>query len=329
MKKILIIIIILLIISAVYLGNQITATNDLPQSYFTVSKGETVAEISARLKNEQLIGSQFAFKLLAKLKKADSKIVAGEHIIKADSSISEVIDSLISQATINQEDRITLIEGWSNKNIAEYLSGKKISTVADFNSAVEVSQWRDNYSFLSGLKAKTLEGFIFPDTYRIFKNATAKDIVSKALDNFDLKLTGQMRADIKSQGKTIFEILTMASIVEKEARTSQEMRQVADIFWKRIDKGIGLQSDATVNFVSGRKDTRPSATELAIDSPYNTYKYRGLPPGPICNPGLEAIKAAIYPAKNSYYYFLYGKDGKIYYGRTYDEHLINVRKYLD
>jgi UPF0755 protein len=144
-----------------------------------------------------------------------------------------------------------------------------------------------------------------------------------------------MRSDIKAQGKTIYEIITMASIIEKEAPIdysrgeNKDARIISGIFWKRLKIGQGLQSDATLSYVLNDNKTQHSGKELEINSLYNTYKYRGLPPGPICNPGLLAIEAAIYPLASDYYFFLTpkGKDTVIY-ARNFEEHKINVNKYL-
>ncbi|OGY89834.1 MAG: hypothetical protein A2927_01170 [Candidatus Komeilibacteria bacterium RIFCSPLOWO2_01_FULL_45_10] len=149
------------------------------------------------------------------------------------------------------------------------------------------------------------------------------------LDNFGAKLTQEMRVDIKNAGKSIFEVITLASIIEKEVRTEQDMKMVADIFNKRLEQGIALQSDATVNYVTGKGLVQPTAADIAVDNLYNTYKYRGLPPGPIANPGLKAIKAAIYPTPNQYYYFLTTAEGEVIYSQTYQEHLKNKSVYLN
>jgi UPF0755 protein len=147
------------------------------------------------------------------------------------------------------------------------------------------------------------------------------------LNNFDNKLPPELREEIAKQKKTIFEIITMASVIEKEAR-GEDMALISDIFWRRIGEGIALQSDATVNYATGKYETQPSLDDLEIDSPYNTYKYRGLPKGPIGNPGLEAIRAAIYPKANNYWYFLHTKDGQTIYSRNFNEHKANKLKYL-
>jgi UPF0755 protein len=149
------------------------------------------------------------------------------------------------------------------------------------------------------------------------------------LDNFDKKLTQDLRDEIARQKKTIFEIVTMASILEKEVQTDEDRAMVADIFWRRLKAGMPLQADSTINYITGKSDSRANLTDIQIDSPYNTYKYPGLPVGPIGNPGLSAIKAAIYPKANGYWYFLTTDDGKVIYAKSFDEHKANKAKYLN
>ncbi|MBI4281601.1 endolytic transglycosylase MltG, partial [Candidatus Uhrbacteria bacterium] len=178
-------------------------------------------------------------------------------------------------------------------------------------------------------KTKDLEGYLFPDTYRIFKDATVQEIVVKMRANFDRKVTSEMRSEIKKQKKTLDEILIMASMLEREVRSPEEMQIVSDIFWRRLAIGMPLQADSTINFVVGGKRPRATYDDLKIDSPYNTYKYRGLPPGPIGNPGLSAITAAIYSKKNDYWFFLTTEDdGHAVFAKTLDEHNRNRGKYL-
>jgi len=237
---------------------------------------------------------------------------------------------------------LKFLEGWNNREIAEYLEKEEIIKKDVFLKVVENYKLQiSNYKFLEDKpKGATLEGYLFPDTYRIYKEiprdlrgekdseeALAEHIIKKMLDNFDQKLTADLREEIARQKKTIFDILTMASIIEKEAR-GEDMAMISDIFWRRIRNGIPLQSDATINYVTGKYETQPSTEDLKVDSPYNTYKYSGLPAGPIGNPGFEAIRAAIYPKANNYWYFLHTKDGQTIYSRNFEEHKANKAKYL-
>lgn len=234
---------------------------------------------------------------------------------------------------VRKENKVTIIEGWRLKDIAADLAKDGIVSEEEFMVAADIKNWRGRYEFLNDSKIKSLEGFLYPDTYNFFEEATASDIIKKLLDEFDHKVTDKMRADLKSQKRSLYDAVILASILEREISNKPahdgERDIVADIFWSRIKIGMGLQSDATVNYITGKTSTRPTLKDLEIDSPYNTYKYRGLPPGPINNPSLASIKSAIYPQASDYLYFLTDESGKAYFARTYAEHQANIRKYLD
>ena len=196
--------------------------------------------------------------------------------------------------------------------------------------------YSSEFSFLKDKPVnRGLEGYLYPDTYRIFASSSPSGLVEKMLSNFDRQLTDKMREDIKAQGKTIYEIVTMASILEKEApinytdNDNRDARIISGIFWRRIEAGQALQSCATLAYILGVNKARYTTADTKIDSPYNTYKYRDLPRGPISNPSILAIEAAIYPLSTSYNYFLTpAGSNKIIYSNTYAEHLRNKSKYL-
>lgn len=248
------------------------------------------------------------------------------------------------------EATIKILEGWTVDDIDNYLVSFGKWNRSDLDQIIGLSKldyrqrpdlnlppdFSNEFSFLKDKPSYySLEGFLFPDTYRVYEDASTTDIVYKMLSNFDKKLTPQMRADIAAQGKTIYEIVIMASLIEKEApidysdSENKDARMVSDIFWGRLKSGQALQSDATLTYLLADNNASHSGADLEIDSPYNTYKYKGLPPTPICNPGAKALEAAIYPIKTDYNYFLTSRDGKnIYYAKTYEEHLNNKYKYL-
>jgi UPF0755 protein len=257
------------------------------------------------------------------------------------SGISSFWDNLVSNKKESvvivpkEEKTIRVIEGWRNADIAKELVAQGLTSNEDFTKAT----WYDYSGQFDFLKDKPkgidLEGYLYPDTYRVYASSTADDIIVKMLTNFDNKLTAQMRSDIKAQGKTINEIVTMASIIEKEAPISYQTGKLDDakivsgIFWNRIRSGQALQSCATLAYVLGVNKPQYSEADTRIDSPYNTYQNPGLPPGPIANPGILAITAAIYPIKTNYNYFLTPSGSKeLIFARTYDEHLKNKNKYL-
>lgn len=244
-----------------------------------------------------------------------------------------------------EEINITIIPGWTLRQVATdwvkkglfkneeeiySLLGKPAYKYGGLgNGAPDLSELFPTFSILKEKeKNSSYEGFIYPDTYRIYKDAKPEEILRKIFDNLEKKITPEMREEIVQQNKTFFEILTMASIVEKEAPDATSMAKVADIFWRRLNMKWALQSCATVNYITGKTTPAVSLADTQIDSPYNTYKYRGLPPGPIANPSLTAIKAVIYPEKNDYWYFLSDNQGNIYYSKTLEQHNMYKAKYL-
>lgn len=218
----------------------------------------------------------------------------------------------LKQAEIAKEKatiRLTFIEGWNSRDYEKYLTEKGL--------------WSKDAPDL-----KSQEGYLFPDTYLFNKNYPLDVLIKMMSDNFETKINDKLKAEMARQKKSMASIITVASLVEAEANTKTDRQMVADIIWRRLAADMPLQLDSTVNYITGGKKPAISLKEQEIDSPYNTYKYRGLPPGPINNPGLESIEAAIYPQKNSYWYFLTGKDGKMYYAKNLVEHNLNKMKYL-
>lgn len=178
------------------------------------------------------------------------------------------------------------------------------------------------------VKALTDEGFLFPDTYNVYiTNFNPEDLIKKMKDNFIQKLTPELLAEIKKQKRDLKEIIAMASILEKEVKTKEDLPIVAGILWKRIDDSWPLQADATL--IYGKETTSITAKELTDDNPYNTYKYRGLPPTPIGNPGIATIRAAIFPQKSKYWFYLTDSEGQVHYAVSNEEQNENRRKFLD
>ena len=248
--------------------------------------------------------------------------------------------------TAQQADKtVTIIEGWNSRQIAEKLADSQLGfSVDDFlkiagqpkknYQSLPANQWpedfSDNYEFLKDKpKQVGLEGYLFADTYRFRPSSSPKEVIIKLLDNFDQQLNTKMRQDIEQQGRTIYQIITMASLLEKEVKTEQDMKIVADIFWRRIKNGQRLESCATLAYILGQNKPQYSFEDTRINSPYNTYINSGLPPGPIGSPSLKAIKAAIYPIPNNYNFFLSRPDnGETIFSRNFEEHKINKAKFL-
>ncbi|MBU6447321.1 endolytic transglycosylase MltG [Patescibacteria group bacterium] len=232
------------------------------------------------------------------------------------------------------------VEGWTAGDIEKDLAAKGLVNSADFEAQLKASA--QSFDYLGDTpKVRSLEGYLFPDTYFLAVHPTAESVINKMLDNFKAKVTPQLQSQIKARGFTIYQAVTLASIVEKEVgrrsanlsaadlQTLQNEREiVAGIFINRLNIGMPLQSDATVTYITKKNNPQATAEDLQIDSPYNTYKYKGLPPGPISNPSLSSIEAVANYKQTDYLYFLTKPDGTAVFAKTLDEQNANKAKYL-
>ncbi len=238
------------------------------------------------------------------------------------------------------EYTVRLLEGWNINDMANYFSSENIFKTEEFVKATKLENHESDlviyFSFLEDKPEEAdLQGYLYPDTYRIFTDASANDVVLRMLENFDKKLSKEMREEIDRQGRSVYEILTMASLIEKEAPINYKSgdnyhaKMISGIFWQRINSNQALQSCATLAYILGENKERYTSADTQIQSPYNTYLHPGLPPGPITNPGILAIDAAIYPLYNDYNFFLTPTGTRdIIYSRTHDEHVANKFRYL-
>lgn len=317
MKKLAILIIIFLILgltSFVWWKNGISAVNpsDKTQKLFVIAKGEGVREIAYSLKKEGLIKDPIAFFLLVRFRlNLDNKIEAGDHRLSPSWSAEEIAKAL-TQAS--NDVWITIPEGYRAEEIADLLQ-KDIPTFRE--------SWR------SELDAN--EGYLFPDTYLVPKTASLKLIMSILKNNFEAKFSN---ISTSSGGLSENEIVTVASIVEREARYAKDRPLVASVIYNRLGIGMKLDIDATVQYALGYQENEKrwwkknlTTDDIKIDSPYNTYTHAGLPPTPISNPGLKALEAAANPAKTNYLYYISDKNGVNHYAATIEEQNANIQKY--
>ncbi|MEK7570550.1 MAG: endolytic transglycosylase MltG [Patescibacteria group bacterium] len=300
---------------------------------FTIASGESVTDIAKRLESQKLIRSITIFKAHVYFDGARSNFLTGDFTIPPAASTRAIIN-LLTTTPAAEEVSVRVPESATAKEVAVLLEKADVLPAADFLAAVQTTDSRTvapdrTYDFLRDKPASaTLEGYLFPDTYRFFTDATAAHVVTKFLDNFEAKVSSTILADIRTQRRTIFDVLTLASIVDQEVRTDVDRRIAAGIFLERMRLGIALQSDATVNYVTGKQALQPTLADLSANSAYNTYKHRGLPPGPIGNPSLSAIRATANPQASAYLFFLTTPEGETIFSKTYEEHLVNKRKYL-
>lgn len=343
MKKIFSLIVTILIGYGIYFLMFAVPNQALKEKNIVIEKGQGVKEISRLLKQAGYIKSTFGFETLIWFKGLSGKLQAGEYNLPSDLSLGDLIDYLSKGIGAVQERELKIIEGWTVSQIDAYLMSEGLiqdnalrSLVIDElkiqNEKIKITNQKlkiDDFDFLKDKPALVgLEGYLFPDTYRLFKDAKLEDIIVKMLQNFDKKLTPEMRQEIERRGRTIFDIVRMASIIEAEVPHLEDRQIVSDILWKRLETGMLLQVDSTLNYVTGNKSRALSSEELKIDSRYNSYKYPGLPPTPIGNPGFDALRAAIYPQESPYWYFLSAKDGTTIFSKTFEEHIAAKAKYL-
>ncbi|MDP2638569.1 MAG: endolytic transglycosylase MltG [Candidatus Azambacteria bacterium] len=289
---------------------------------FKIEKGDSAGAVAQNLKNAGLIKNSFVFQMYVFLSLDQYSLKPGEYKLSSKMPIRDIGDTLVFGET--NEVRITIPEGFNLKQIEERLVN---AGLVKQNDLINFQFSKIIPPILSDKpNSASLEGYLFPDTYRFFKDAALPDIVSKMIGNLDNKLTPDLKTAINSSSHSTYEILTMASLIEKEISKETDRPAVAGLLWKRLAKGMPLQVDATLVYITGRNEIYE--TDKKINSPYNTYLYKGLPEGPIANPGLSAIKSAIFPQDNPYLYYLSAKDGATIFSKTLEEHNQNRAIYL-
>lgn len=300
---------------------------------FLIEEGSSLSGITDALKENNLIKNETAFKIYVKLTGKSNDLKAGYYSLSQKLPASEIVKSLVKGGT-SKTTSITIKEGLDLNRIGNEFEKKGIFTKAEFLKEIKdnADYYRKNYDFLSSVpkdREYILEGYLFADTYNVYVKAVPRDIITKMLDRFDQEYTDEYKKRTKEMGKTIEEIVTMASVVEREGILDSELPTIAGVFYNRLDKGMMLQSCATLQYIY--KDYQFSFTESqkSIDSPYNTYKYTGLPAGPISNFRASALKAALYPEKTKYIYFCTKNDGTgaSAFAETLDQHEKNIQKY--
>ncbi|MEG0238795.1 endolytic transglycosylase MltG [Anaerorhabdus sp.] len=320
-------------------------SKDSMQSSFIIESGQSMKTVLKNLKDEGLIKNDFTALLFAKFSDLTS-VKKGEYTLDKSWSVKQILEYLNDSKSANVNDtRITIIEGdWAKHIASKVASTTNVSEdelFALWNNADYIRSLMGKYPFLTedifnDNSRVYLEGYLFPNTYDFFQETTAQDVTEKMLDQ-TLKIYDKYKADFErvssERGMSIHELFTLASIVQYEASKAEDMKLIAGVFYNRLDTGMMLQSSVTVCYaidIDKGDDWMKCEVNPSFDSPYNTYKYTGLPPGPILNPGEAAIEAVLNPTSSKYYYFMadvYG-DGTVYYAETYAEHQKNVNKYL-
>jgi UPF0755 protein len=292
------------------------------ESSFVIEKGNGLREISSNLKDQGYIRNDLLFNVYSYLTGNSKKIQSGNYEISSSMVIPEIVHKFSSGDVV--KEKLTIIEGWTLEDILSYLEDKDI-----FEENIKDTLYSNgrvfNYDFLDN-GSFTLEGYVFPDTYYLSKGDTFNSFLDLTFQNFEKKIDKALLSEIETQGKSLHEIIIMASLIEREVKTYEDKQLVSGVLWNRESIGMALQSCSTVTYLTGKETVSTENTK--IDSPYNTYLYLGLPIGPISNPGLDSIKAAIYPQESDYLYFLSTSDGKTIFSKTLKEHNIAKAEYL-
>ena len=306
-----------------------TPESDAQSVKFDVPEGATPNEVGVALQERGIIGSSWGYALYVRIDATAQRPKAGDYLVKSGMSYRKLA-RLLALGPERNEVEVKIIEGWDLSDeeaaLAKYgVEGKDFRTLSgNYNAKKGFDPaLKEDHAFLSELPVgSSLEGYLFPDTYRVWQDQLPQSLVLKQLTQFS-KLYDEISPELKKQGRSLDELMILASIVEREAASAEDKKMVAGIYLNRIKRGMLLQSDATVNYVTGAGRARPTLDDLAVDSPFNTYKYKGLPPAPICNPGKESILAALNPTPSEYLYYLHDAEGKSYYARTLEEHKVN------
>lgn len=299
----------------------------------TVASQDHASSIAKQLQKSGLISWAFEYEWYAQTHQLADHPKEGEYVFRHGASLLRIA-TVLSKGPQRSERSVRLVEGKSLDENIEALSLSGIDTApytALVGRSLNVHPFDhaliQKYSFLSVIPdGQSLEGYLFPDTYHMFEDDPAS-LVSKQLDQFEKVVMTRENMDAQQKsGMSWHEVMTLASIVQDEVRGVDEMKIVAGIFLNRLKIHMALQSDATVNYVLHHGKARSSAEDIQVDSPYNTYKYPGLPPGPISNPGSAAIEAVLNPQASDDLYFLTDEAGKLYTAKTLDEHVQNKQK---
>ena len=301
-----------------------------------IEEDMTATDVAQMLYENGIIKYPTVYELFIRLKEESTDYLVGEYEISPSMNYGDINDAFTYVANIKEQVSITVPEGYTVDQIIDLLVKNGVGTRDGFVSAI--NEYEYDYRFMEGLdkldpeRKYRLEGYLFPDTYYFFKDMSEIDAINKFLVNFDRKVPDEYyeRADVL--GMTMDELITLASMIQAEGRSLTDFENISSVFHNRLANPRSfpkMQSDATLQYILDKRKTALTAADLQIDSKYNSYMYPGLPPGSICNPGLDAINCALYPAETNYYYFLADGHGNTYFSETNEQHEALKKQYID
>ena len=287
---------------------------------FEVPVGSSSQTIAKRLVAQNLIRSEYAFRLIVKHRGSGKRLRAGTYALQRNMTLWHIVDEF-EKGQVNLVSW-TVPEGLTVSKIADLWETTGHGTAEAFREATASECLLEGF----GLQDTSVEGYLFPNTYKFAKGTTVEQVVEMMLKAFKERWTETFDEDARNLGLTQHEVVTLASVIEKEAQVKSERPRIASVFHNRLKKKWRLQADPTVLYALGNPKRLLTKTDLRVDSPYNTYRHRGLPPGPIASPGIDSIKAALRPEKTDYFYFVAIGEGKHYFSKTLSEHNRMIRK---
>ncbi|MGV8905319.1 MAG: endolytic transglycosylase MltG [Acetobacterium sp.] len=318
-----------------FISDRLTPVGEGDAVIIEITEGSVINDIAAQLVHENLIQDALAFELLAKKQGNADLIQTGYYQFSPGESASEILNRLIAGDIYNTS--VTIPEGRNIKEFATILEEHKVCSAEAFIAETKkVAEYQKEYPILSSITldakdgiTRTLEGYLFPDTYNFHPNSEPSEVVTAMLNRFVEVYTPEYLNRTTEMGKTVDQIVIMGSIIELETKFDEDKANAASVFYNRLAVDQPLQSDITVDYARGDKTAILTTEETQFPSPYNTYINPGLPFGPICSFGEPALKAALYPAETNFMYFVADiSTGKIYFNETYEEHLADVETYL-
>jgi len=287
-----------------------------------IPPGATLKQIATKLKDRNLILSASSFRLLTNIQNKHTQVQAGEYELSQSMLPMDILLTITSGKTILYP--VTIPEGYRITEIAQLLASKGLANKDAFIKKCRNISWMDSLK----IPSDSLEGYLFPETYHFSKHTSERKIIQTMLDTFKERVVNQKLLDlVKRSSFSLHEIITLASLIEKETGMDEERKHISSVFHNRLRKKMLLQTDPTVIYAIEEFDGNIRKKDLSIDSPYNTYRYKGLPPGPIASPGLKSITAALSPIKTNHFYFVSRKDGSHHFSSSLEEHNNAVRRY--
>lgn len=293
-----------------------------------IESGASTAAIAQQLADEGVVGSALAFRITSRLSHADGRLKPGSYALETGMPAREVI-GLLERGPATKYVTVTIPEGWTIDKIAERLEQQAGISAAEFKSVAKTQseKFAGKHPYLAGAYGGSLEGYLFPKTYRVKTGSSAAQVIEMMLDQFDREMASVDLAGAQARGMTEPQVVTIASMIERESRLDPERPLVSSVIQNRLKTDSFLKIDATIEYVLGTSKFRLSSADVRIDSPYNTYTHKGLPPGPIANPGLKSLQAAASPADTKLlYYVLTGKDGSHTFTTNLKDFLVAKQK---